>query len=195
MRDILLVLILLFSQPLLAGYYELGFSGSYRKLNLPSEGEQESFDSTVSYTASLAYYFAEMAATEINYTKGQSERFVAGQTADSRTTYDFSLIGFDLILTFAKRQDPFVPYLKAGVAYFYEKQVTYDFLDGTTGAPLDSNTIPLDRTFVPSVGFGLKIRFTRTMSFKVGVESWTAESLNSDPQWDVAGRAGISWFL
>lgn len=191
----LLLCLFLFPSVAMAGYYELGFAGNYRKLYLPSESTRESFDSTISYTASFAYYFAEMAAAELNYTKGQSERFVPGQTADSRTTYDFSLVGLDLIFTFAERKDPFIPYLKAGIAYFAEKDVTYDFTDSTTGAPLDSATVPLDRTFVPSLGFGLKIRLTQTLAFKIGMEAWTSDSIDRDPRWDIAGRAGISWFL
>lgn len=188
MRFVLFLLLLPLSAQ--AGYYELGFSGTYRKLYLPSDTDRESFDSTTSYTGSFAYYFAEMAATELSYTKGQSERFVANTTSDSRTLYDFELIGLDLVFTFADRKAPLVPYLKAGVAYFSRKEVTYEFSN-----PASSDTVVLEPTFVPSLGFGIKMRLTQTLSFKIGAEAWTSDSLNSSPRWDMAGRAGISWFL
>lgn len=173
-----------------AGYYELGFSGTYRKLYLPSETSRESFDSTISYTGSFAYYFAEMAAMELSYTKGQSERFVPSNVADSRTIYDFDLVGLDIVLTFAERNAPFIPYLKGGLGCFTKKEVTYEF----TGQP--SETRGLDTpTYVPSLGFGLKMRLTKTLSFKIGLETWTSDSLDKDPKWDFAGRAGVSWFL
>ena len=189
MKFLLVLLITLLSCDLYAGYYELGFTGNYRKLYLPSNENRESFDETSSYTASLAYYFAEMAAAELSYTKGKSERFVPSQIADSRTTYDFSLIGFDLIFTFADRKAPFIPYLKGGVAYFAEKEVTYEFTGQTP------STVRLPETFVPSIGFGLKIRITRTMAFKIGMEAWTSALENNSERWDWAGRAGVSWFF
>lgn len=194
MKLILFLTLTLSSSQLLAAYYELGFTGNYRKIYLPTDGSRESFDESLSYTASFAYYFAEMAAAELNYTKGKSERFVPSTTADSRTTYDYGLIGLDLIFTFADRKAPFVPYVKAGVAYFAQKNVTYEFTDNLLNST-QSETVELDPTFVPSVGFGLKIRVTQTMAFKVGMESWTSDSLSSDPKWDWAARAGVSWFL
>ncbi len=187
-------LIVFFTLHSYAGYFEIGFSGNYRKLNLPSQTQADSYDATTSYTGSLAYYFAEMAAAELNYTKGQSERFVPGATADSRTTYDFSLIGLDLIFTFAERKDPFIPYIKLGAAYFAQKDVTYEYTEHASGLTR-SERVELDPTFVPSLGFGLKIRLTRTMAIKLGMEAWTSDSLDKDPHWDIAARAGISWFL
>ena len=191
----ILAFLLLYSNQLYAGYYELGFAGNYRKLYLPTDTSRESFDSTISYTASIAYYFAEMAAAEINYTKGQSERFIPGNTADSRTVYDFSLVGLDLIFTFAERKDPFIPYIKAGVAYFAEKDVRYEFTDSSGTLIDDVQSEELEPTLVPSLGFGLKFRITKTLAFKIGLEAWTSDSLDKDPRWDMAARAGISWFL
>lgn len=185
---LLILLILAFPLWAQAGYYELGFSGTYRKLHLPTNTSQDSFDATTSYTGSLAYYFAEMAAAELSLTQGKSERYIPSATADSRTTYDFNLIGFDLVFTFAERKDPFIPYLKAGVAYFARKEVTYEF----AGQP--TTTVPLPQSFVPSGGFGLKVRLTQALAFKIGLEGWTSGTSNKN-RWDLAGRAGISWFL
>ena len=89
MKYLSILVLTLLSWNVHAGYYELGFTGNYRKLYLPSSNSnRESFDESLSYTASIAYYFAEMAAMELSYTKGQSERFVPSPSADSRTTYD-----------------------------------------------------------------------------------------------------------
>ena len=194
MKFILFFSLTLVSFNAFAGYYEIGFTGNYRKLHLPTDGTQESFDESLSYTGSFAYYFAEMAAAELSYTKGKSERFVPSTTADSRTTYDYSLIGLDLILTFADRKAPFIPYIKGGLAYFAQKDVTYEYTSHTGPSP-SPETVKLDPTFVPSIGFGLKILFTKTMAFKLGIEAWTSDSLSNDPNWDWAGKAGISWFF
>lgn len=191
---LLIFVCLIFPLTTHAGYYELGFSGNYRKLNLPSQTTRKSFDATVSYTGSFAYYFAEMAAMELNYTKGQSERFVPGTEADSRTIYDFSLIGLDLILTLADRKAAFVPYLKAGMAYFAKKEVTYEFTNNLTQV-VDSDRADLGQAYVPSLGFGVKFKITKMIAFKLGLEAWTSDSLDTDPDWDWAGRAGISWFF
>lgn len=191
---LLVFLVLIFPCFGFASYYELGFAGNYRKLYLPSDTTRESFDATVSYTGSFAYYFAEMAAAEINYTKGQSERFVPSPSADSRTLYDFSLVGLDLILTFAERKDPFVPYLKLGVAHFLNKDVTYEFTNNVDSS-VTSDSADLGTAIVPSLGFGMKFRITQTIAIKLGMEAWTSDAIDKDPQWDWAGRAGISWFL
>ncbi len=177
-----------------AGYFEIGFSGNYRKLYLPSDTTRESFDSTVSYTGSLAYYFAEMAALELSFTKGQSERFIPSPSADSRTIYDFNLIGLDMVFTLADRKDTFVPYVKAGAAYFAKKDVTYEFTNNSNGT-VESDTVEFPETWVPSLGLGFKVRITEYMSFRLGMETWTSDSLDKDPRWDIAGRAGISYFL
>lgn len=155
----------------------------------------EAFDATTAYTASIAYYFAEMAALELNYTNGQSERFVPGPIADSRTTYDFSLVGMDLIISFAERQSTFVPYVKAGVAYFVNKDVTYEFIDNNNSLNNRRDQVNLGAAFVPSLGFGLRFRLTQTLAFKFGLEAWTSDSIDRDHSWDMFGRAGISWFF
>ena len=191
----LFLILLIFPSTAFSGYYEIGFSGSYRKLHLPnSQTDEQSFDATTSYSGSFAYYFAEMTAAQINFTKGQSERFVPGVTVDSRTLYDFSLIGLDLIFTFAERKDPFIPYLKAGVAYFAEKNVTFEYTDQLNNVAVQTQSI--DPTFVPSLGLGIKFRLTNTMAVKLGIEAWTSDSINAENvEWDFVGRAGISWFL
>ena len=197
MRGWVLSLLLIFicNPTAQAGYVELGFAGNYRKLYLPSETSREYYDSTVACTASLAYYFAEMAAVELNTTRGRSERHVPSSLIDTKTTYDFTLVGLDLIPSFAERNAPFVPYIKAGVAHFVNKDVTYEFRDNVNPLNNRMERVNLGSAYVPSLGFGMRLRITQAIALKVGLEAWTSDSLETDPRWDIAGRAGVSWFF
>lgn len=184
----------LFSLPSQAGFFELGVSTTYRKINLPRDAGDDAFDESYAFTASGAYYFAEMAALELSLTKGKAERFVPSTDSSSvRTTHNYSIAGMDLIFTFAKRTDPFVPYTKVGVAYFIDKYIDYQFTDSIGNVTPDR--VNLDSNFVPSFGFGLRIRLTQSMAFKIGMEAWTSDSLGSNPQFDIAGKAGVSWLF
>jgi len=176
-----------------AGYFELGLSGNFRKINLPTGGDENAFDQSQSITGSLAYYFAEMAAIELNYTRGSSRRFVPSQEADVTTTNFFGLVGTDLIFTFAERRAPFVPYAKFGVGYFIEKEIAYEF-DDRVNTPLVSKA-NLEKTLVPSLGFGFRVRLTDRFSIKLGMEFWSSDALANTPEVDWAGKAGVSWFL
>lgn len=176
-----------------AGYFELGLSGNYRKIYLPSDTKQEAFDETQALTMSLAYYFLEMTAIEFGLTKGNSERFIPGSTADVRTTYTYSLVGSDFIFTFAQRTEPFIPYVKVGVGYFIEKEVAYEY-DTHSGAP-QITTVPLRNTLVPSAGLGFRTRITNTLALKIGLEAWSSDALANRPKVDWAGKAGVSWFF
>lgn len=195
LKALSLFLTLLFvSTPSYAGFFELGVSTTYRKINLPRDGGDDAFDESYSLTASGAYYFAEMAALELSLTKGKAERFVPStDSSNVRTTHNYSIAGLDLIFTFAKRSDPFVPYVKVGVAYFIDKYIDYQFTDNVGN--VTPSRVDLDSNFVPSFGFGLRIRLTKSMAFKIGVEAWTSDSLGSNPQFDIAGKAGVSWLF
>ena len=193
-RILPIVLVLLTTSLAQAGFFELGVSTNYRRINLPRDGSDSAFDESYAFTASGSYYFAEMAALQLSLTKGQSERFVPSANATSvRTTHNYSIAGLDLILTFAKRNEPFVPYIKFGVAYFLDKYIDYEFDDGTN--PISTDRVRLDSNFVPSFGFGLRVRLTQAMALRLGLEAWTSDSLGSDPKFDIAGKAGISWLF
>lgn len=186
--------LLVFQAPAaLAGYFEIGLSGNYKKIYLPSDSQQNASDQSQSMTTSLAYYFYEMAAIEFNYTKGKSRRFVPSSVANVKTTHYFGLVGTDLIFTFAKRKAPFVPYVKIGAGYFIEKEVAYEYDDKVN--PITVDVVRLEKTLVPSAGAGFRMRLTERMSFKLGLEVWSSDALQNDPQLDWAGKAGVSWFL
>lgn len=178
-------------------YFELGLSGNYRKAYLTdATSSQKAFDENSAYIASFAYYFREMTAIELSYSQGANTRFIPSSSITSTTTHKYTLYGADLIFTFGKRTDQWIPYIKAGVAYFDRKSIDYEYIDNSTGLPLVAEPVELDATVVPSAGFGLQVRITNYLSLKFGIDIWTSGAINKDIRdFDYAGRMGISWFL
>ncbi len=176
-------------------YYEIGLSGNYRKTFLTELGTtQRAYDENAAYTASFAYYFREMTALEFSYSQGKNTRFIPSSTITSTTTHRYSLFGVDLVFTFGKRSDTFIPYIKAGVAYFDKKSIDYEYINN--GVPERPQTVEINSTVVPSAGFGMQFRLTQRLSFKAGLEFWTSGAINKDVKdFDWAARMGISWFL
>jgi hypothetical protein len=176
-------------------YYEIGLSGNYRKTYLTELGTTErAYDENAAYTASLAYYFREMTAIEFSYSQGKNTRFIPSSNITSKTTHRYSLFGADLVFTFGKRSDTFIPYIKAGVAYFDKKSIDYEYTNN--GIPEAPQTVEINSTVVPSAGFGMQFRLTQRLSFKAGLEFWTSGAINKDVEdFDWAARMGISWFL
>jgi hypothetical protein len=176
-------------------YFEVGLSGNYRKTYLTELGTTErAYDENAAYTASFAYYFREMTAIEFSYSQGKNTRFIPSSTITSTTTHRYSLYGADLVFTFGKRSDTFIPYIKAGVAYFAKKSIDYEYVNN--GTPEEPQTVEINSTVVPSAGFGMQFRLTQRLSFKAGLEFWTSGAINKDVEdFDWAARMGISWFL
>lgn len=176
-------------------YFEIGLSGNYRKTFLTELGTTErAYDENAAYTASFAYYFREMTAIEFSYSQGKNTRFIPSSTITSTTTHRYSLFGADLVFTFGKRSDTFIPYIKAGVAYFDKKSIDYEYVNN--GTPELPQTVEINSTVVPSAGFGMQFRLTQRLSFKAGLEFWTSGAINKDVKdFDWAARMGISWFL
>jgi Outer membrane protein beta-barrel domain len=176
-------------------YFEVGLSGNYRKVYLTELGTTErAFDENLAYTGSLAYYFREMTAIEFSYSQGKNTRYIPSNTITSTTTHRYSMFGADLVFTFGKRTDTFIPYIKAGVAYFDKKSIDYEYIN--SGVPQRPQTVEINSTVVPSAGFGMQFRITQRISFKAGLEFWTSGAISKDIEdFDWAARMGISWFL
>lgn len=176
-------------------YFEIGLSGNYRKAYLTDlTSNERAYDESSAYTASFAYYFREMTALEFSYSQGKNTRYIPSDTITSTTTHRYNLFGTDLVFTFGKRTDQFIPYIKAGVAYFDKKSIDYEYVQN--GISLDPQTVEIRSTVVPSAGVGMQIRITQRLSFKLGVEMWTSGAINKDIEdFDWAARVGISWFL
>jgi hypothetical protein len=190
MRFLALALLLTSSAPAFAGFFELGASANYRS----SSYDKNNFIQSLTYTASMSYYFSEMCAFELGYTTGYSKQVTQGSTAlDHKETVEdnIDLASLDLVLSFADRQDPFRPYVKLGGGYL--SKARYRQIDDGDKTLL---TEP-QKGWVPSGGFGLSINFTKELSIKLGVEAWTSPpSDKKNPLVvDVAGRAGISWLF
>lgn len=169
-----------------AGFLELGATANYRRSTISDENYQES----ISYTGSISYYFWEMSAIEVSYTQGYSKLVVTPFGGDRSTTEtDFSLLGLDLVLSFAGRKDMFQPYIKVGGAHI-SKEIYRQSAEGFSKVLIAEQS-----GVVPSAGIGFKIKISERFSVKVGVDAWTSP-LEEDPVTvDFAGRAGISWFL
>lgn len=201
MRIVVCILSLLFSSTVFAqgfnDYFELGLSGNYRKTYLTESGTgARAFDESSAYIASFAYYFREMTAIEFSYSQGNNTRFIPSQTITSTTKHKYTLYGADLIFTFGSRTDQWIPYIKAGVAYFDRKSIDYQYIDTNSGLPADAEKVELDSTFVPSAGIGMQMRLTNYISFKFGIDVWTSGAVKKDVKdFDWAGRVGVSWFL
>lgn len=178
-------------------YFELSLSGNYRKVFLSQDNTTaRAYDENSAYVAAIAYYFREMTALEFSYSEGKNKRYIPSNTITSTTTHRYNLVGADLVFTFGKRTDQWIPYIKAGVAYFDKKSIDYEYVNHTGGSSIPPTTVDLNSTVVPSAGAGLQFRLTQQLAFKVGLEFWTSGPINKKIEdFDWAGRVGISWFL
>lgn len=170
-----------------AGFVEVGASANYRS----SGYDKYNYIQSLSYTASMSYYFYELCAWEVNYTTGYSKQATkaSGVLAPKTTVEDnIEMVSMDLVLSFATRQDPFRPYIKVGGGYLTKER--FRQVEG-----FDKERISTQRGVVPSGGFGLSVNITKVFSIKMGLDAWTSP-LSEDPVIvDYAGRAGISWMF
>jgi hypothetical protein len=178
-------------------FFELGFSGNYRKVYLTEDNSSErAYDENAAYIASIAYYFREMTAIELSYSEGKNKRYIPSSTITSTTTHRYDMTGLDLVFTFGKRTDTFIPYIKAGAAYFNRKSIEYVYVDNTNNSVLPSTPVEMNSTMVPSAGFGMQVRLTQRLALKTGIDLWTSGPINkSIKDFDWAARLGVSWFL
>ncbi len=165
---------------------ELGATGNYRK----SVIDKHNFQESTSYTASLSYYFWELSALELSYTNGLSKVVIKASASEPKniTTTDFTLVGLDLVFTFAGRDSPLQPYVKLGSAYI-EKEILREIEGGAT------TRIGNPKGTVPSAGLGVKLRVDNSISIKFGLDAWTSPLSADTVTIDYAGRAGISWIF
>ena len=103
-----------FSESALAGFLEIGATSNYRRTSINEDNFQES----LSYTASVSYYFWDQSAIELSYTDGYS-RIVTANVGDIKRTTEteFEMIGADLVFGFGARDAVLQPYVKLGGAY------------------------------------------------------------------------------
>lgn len=166
-----------------AGVFEIELSGNYRS----SQIDKDNYQQSLAASGSLSYYFAELSAIQLSYTKGTTDLYF--KTPDGapktllRTNFDF--IGLDFVFTIADRQDAFQPYIKLGGAYIV-KQLT-KYIEGYDPVPVDPQ-----KGVVPSGGVGFKLGITKTFFLKFGVDVWSSPLSQTVRTLDYAGRAGVS---
>ncbi|MCC7403436.1 MAG: outer membrane beta-barrel protein [Bdellovibrionales bacterium] len=168
-----------------AGVVEVGASANFRRSTIDDNNYQES----LSYTGSISYYFWEMSALEASYTEGSALLSVK-PVDDTKiiTKSIFRMVGLDLVITFGAKEAFLNPYIKIGGAHIEKKIVREP--DGLNASEIESPS-----SVVPSAGLGFKMRLTKTLTLKVGVDGWTSSLKDDNPTIDYAGRAGISWMF
>lgn len=170
-----------------AGFFELGASINYRS----SGYDKYNYIESLTYTASASYYFWEMCAWELNFTKGRSTQSTKGTSSiDPKFVVqdDIQMTSLDLVVSFAGRQDPFRPYVKLGTGYLTKERYRKKDTDPT-------EKISSQDGIVPSGGLGLSLNVTKEFSIKLGVDAWTSPLDETPLVIDYAGRAGLSWIF
>ena len=165
-------------------------SASYSVRN--SSIDDNNYTKNESWTGSFAWYFLEMSAIELSYTKGLSEQSLQASDETKSTKYfvDFEMYGADLVLTLAKKSSFLQPYIRGGAAQLKKQMYKKDPANGAITRYGD----PVDET-VPSYGVGLKINLTETFSLKGSYDRWRSGSNDDKETWDDAIKGGISWYF
>lgn len=165
-------------------------SASYSTRN--SSIDENNYTENRSWTGSFAWYFFDLSALELSYTKGQAKQSLKALSDPFSTVYyaEFEMSGADLVITLAKKDSFFQPFIRGGVASLKKK---FYKEDTQTGQITEFGTPVSD--VVPSYGAGLKIRITATFSIKGSYERWRSGSVDNKEIWDDAIKGGISWMF
>ncbi len=163
-------------------------SGSYSIRN--SNIDDYNYTKNESWSGSFAWYFLELSAIELSYTKGLAEQSLKSSTDPNPIKYyaDFEMYGADLVITLATKDSFLQPFIRGGMANIKKKFYKED--QGTItsyGAPIDE--------VVPSYGAGLKLMLTKTFSIKASYDRWRSGSNNDKEIWDDAIKGGVSWYF
>ncbi len=153
--------------------------------------DSNNYTKSESITGSFAWYFLEMSAVEISYTKGIGEQSLMAPTDPAPTYYyqDMEMLGLDLIYTIGSRDSLLQPFLRGGAAHLLKK-LYKTTSDGTTTQYGDTvNAI------VPSVGVGLNIHLTESFAIKGSYDRWESGTVGDSGIWDDAFKVGASWYF
>ncbi len=180
----------LIALPSYAGLMELSYSLSLSD----SSFNENTYTKTVSNTASFAWYFLEMSAIEISYSKGEQEFSSPTDTSSSAYVYriDFEMYGADLVLAFGGKDAVFQPYIKGGAAWV-EKQY---YRLPSPGAPekILLSEVEGDDP-VPSMGVGFKFMLFKNLRLKASYDRWRSGKDDNGETWDSRTNAGISLYF
>ena len=117
-KKALAIAILSFGTQANAGLMEL----SYQFARTDSKFDDDNFSRSLSHTGSFAWYFMQMSALELSYTRGEgqiSSVDSGGNTIRFRT--DLKMYGADIVFTLAGKDWAFQPYVKGGAAWVDKK--------------------------------------------------------------------------
>ena len=187
-----LVLIFLSGADSFAGVFELAGQANYRKTNYDSTHSEEEETGTVS----LAYYFWDMSALEVSYTRGAADQLDPQYTAFQQ----ISAYGVDIMFTLAEHDSAFKPYVKVGAAWV-DKNLQYYISPLTYG--IETSGV------APTAGVGFKYMLGQQFGLKFGIDAsssplfFYSETLNptvANPPaqpvtYDVSAAAGISFLF
>jgi len=169
-----------------AGLMEVSASYSIRQSNI----DENNYTKNESWSGSFAWYFLELSAIEFSYTKGLSTQSLKSATDPVQIYFaQFEMFGADLIVTMAKKESFFQPFVRAGAAKL-QKEFYRKAADGTItkyGEPVDE--------IVPSYGVGFKIFLTKAFSIKTSYDRWRSGAKDDEEIWDEAIKAGVSWYF
>lgn len=171
-----------------AGLMEVSTSFGVRSSSI----DENNYNKNESWTGSFAWYFLEMSAIEISYTKGVSEQSLKSDASTPALVYfsKFEMYGADLVVTFAKKNSALQPFVRGGMAKIKKNIYRKD----TSNGQIDNYGEAVDDV-VPSYGFGIKLMLTETFSIKGSYDRWRSGSSQDKDIWDDAIKAGVSLYF
>lgn len=171
-----------------SGVMELGASYSIRQSTI----DDDNYTKNESWTGSFAWYFFELSAIEISYTKGLATQSLKAASDPNALVYfaEVEMYGADLVVTLAKKSSFIQPFVRGG-AVKIKKQIYRQ--DPITQA-IDKYGERID-SVVPSYGAGIKLMVTETFSIKGSYDRWRSGSKDDKDTWDDAIKAGVSWYF
>jgi len=172
-----------------AGVFEISTTGSYRKTNFDATNST----AMESLTGAIAYYFWELSALQMSYTRG-----AASQVQPQYTAYQtFEAYGVDILITVANRESILKPYIKAGVAYTAKDLRTFIPVPGSS--PIIYNTLTVQSFGLsPTAGLGFKLMIGQQFALKAGVDVSTSplrKDSNEPTTYDFALNGGVSFMF
>lgn len=181
-----LITLIFFSSHAKAGIVEISAMYSYKKTNY----DALNYEAQEQGTGGISYYFWEMSALELTYSRG------AGiEVHPTETIYqDVTAYGASLVFTFANRDSAFKPYIKGGVSYLIKRLSYFYPVGSSTQATAPTQMFGL----APTAGLGFKYMLTQQFGIKAGVDvasqTFTSGS-TSVTVYDFAATGGLSFLF
>lgn len=175
-----------------AGIFEFGLTGSYRQSTVSEYNKYDVKEAGIS----LSYYFWAQSAIELSYTARLTTKVVGSLAERTEEQIEEGYYGADFILSLADQKAAIRPYVKAGALYIHKKDIYQKMQTSGSTTTVDAAVpVPFNDGWAPSLGAGIKIGLTETMSLKLGAETWNMTLVDGQKQYDYSGRVGLSWLF